>query len=68
MRAREEVHGRVQAGGCAGARLLREGPDVRFGFIARHRAVWPIRCCAASWRSRIAASMNGKDVRQACGR
>jgi transposase-like protein len=26
-----------------GARLLREGPDVRFGFIAKHRAVWPVR-------------------------
>src|SRR5690606_38715611 len=26
-----------------GARLLREGPDVKFGFIAKHRAVWPVR-------------------------
>ncbi|PZN98055.1 MAG: IS3 family transposase [Alphaproteobacteria bacterium] len=25
-----------------GRGLLREGPDVRFGFIAKHRGVWPV--------------------------
>src|SRR5207247_8374872 len=23
-------------------RLLREGPDVMFGFVAKHRGIWPV--------------------------
>ena len=28
--------------------LLREGVDVKFGFVAKHRGIWPAECAARS--------------------
>lgn len=42
-----------------GRSLLREGSDMKFVFIAKHRAIWPVAwlCDALGYRGR--ASMHG---------
>ena len=39
--------------------LLREGIDVKFGFVAKHRGIWPRNGCAGRSGSRGVASMPG---------
>ncbi len=45
--------------------LLRKGPAVKYGFIARHHNAWPTRTIYRVWRSPTAASANGWAERRA---